>query len=74
MNNMLENTYKRGLEILKIVDDNVKKGIGTTLVFLVEGFTSAEPITEKYGWGCVSASLNPETLDLYLIVKVGELL
>lgn len=71
---MLENTYKRGLEILKIVDDNVKKGIGTTLVFLVDDFASAEPITKKYGWGCVSASLNPETLDLYLIVKVGELL
>ena len=70
---MNNNTYKRGLEILHIVDDRVHKGIGTTLVFLVDDFASAEPITEKYGWSCVSASLNPETSDLYLIVRVGEL-
>lgn len=70
---MNNNTHKRGLEILHIVNDRVDKGIGTTLVFLVDDFASAEPITEKYGWSCVSASINPETQDLYLIVKVGEL-
>lgn len=69
----IKNIILRGQEILSIVDDKVHKGIGTTLVFLVDDFASAEPITEKYGWGCVSASLNPETSDLYLIVRVGEL-
>lgn len=69
----IKNTMLRGQEILSIIDDRVHKGIGTTLVFLVDDFASAEPITEKYGWNCVSASLNPETSDLYLIVRVSEL-
>ena len=70
---MDKNTIKRGQEILTIVNDRVRKGIGATLVFLVDDFASVEPITEKYGWSCVSASINPETTEFYLIVKVGEL-
>ena len=71
---MNNNTIQRGQEILTIIKDRIHKGIGTTLVFLVDDFASVEPITEKYGWGCVSASINPETTDLYIIVKVGELI
>ena len=71
---MNNNTIQRGQEILTIIKDRVDKGIGTTLVFLVDDFASVEPITEEYGWGCVSASINPETTDLYIIIKVGDLI
>ena len=68
-----KNIIKRGQEILAIVNDKVNNGMGANLLFVVDDFASVEPIATKYGWDCITTGINPETLDLYLIIKMGDL-
>lgn len=70
----VKNTYKRGQEILAIVEEHIRQERGTTLVFLVDDYASVEPLTNKYGWDSVSAGYEPETTKLYIIVNVKGLL
>lgn len=69
-----QNTILRGKEILATVEEHIYQERGTTLVFLVDDYTSVEPITDKYGWDCVSAGYEPETTRLFIIVDVERIL
>lgn len=70
----VKDIHKRGQEILAIVEEHICQRRGTKLIFLVDDYASAEPLTSKYGWDSISAGYEPETTKIYIIVNVKGLL